>query len=184
MPGLVECLAVPPLNEWSGMPKPLPGPKPDPMAGVVDRLLAQLPGLPGEPHVSAARSRPAGQSTTPVSLARSDSASQSQLIGVWARVLLGLAVGVTIGAGWPYPRTCGMPLAGYLGAVVTIILSGAWGASAAWKYRASLAHIVSLFIIFYGIVLAAAELLPRTGYASDHAVWQCEDTTQSVRISI
>jgi hypothetical protein len=77
-----------------------------------------------------------------------------------------------------------MPLAGYLGAVVTIILSGAWGASAAWKYRAGLAHIVSLFIIFYGIVLAAAELLPRTGYATDHAVWQCEEATQSVRISI
>ena len=70
-----------------------------------------------------------------------------------------------------------MPLAGYLGAVGTIILSGAWGASAAWKYRASLAHIVSLFIIFYGIVLAAAELLPRTGYAAAHAVWQCEETT-------
>jgi hypothetical protein len=43
---------------------------------------------------------------------------------------------------------------------------------------------VSLFIIFYGIVLAAAELLPRTGYATDHAVWQCEEATQSVRISI
>ena len=159
------------------MPNPSPGPKPDPMAGVVDRLLAQLPGLHSEPHVTPARSRPGGQWTTPVSMARTASASQSQLIGAWARVLLGLAVGVTIGAGWPYSRTCGMPLAGYFGAVVTIILSGAWGASAAWKYRASLAHIVSLFIIFYGIVLAAAELLPRTGYAVDHAVWQCEETT-------
>jgi hypothetical protein len=71
-----------------------------------------------------------------------------------------------------------MPLAGYLGAVATIILSGTWGASAAWKYRASLAHIVSLFILFYGIVLAAAELLPRTGYAVDRAVWQCEEMTR------
>ncbi len=159
------------------MPKPSPGPKPDPMAGVVDRLLAQLPGLPSEPHVSTARPRAGGQGTTPISMARTESASQNQLIGVWARVLLGLALGVTIGAGWPYPRTCGMPLAGYFGALVTIILSGAWGASAAWKYRASLAHIVSLFILFYGSVLSAAELLPRTGYAVDRAVWQCEEMT-------
>jgi hypothetical protein len=93
------------------------------------------------------------------------------------RVLLGLAVGVMLGAGWPYPRVCGLPLAGYLGAVVTVVLSGAWAASAAWRYRASLAHIVSLIILFYGIVLAAAELLPRTGYAADRAVWQCEDVT-------
>ena len=160
------------------MPKPSPRPKPDPMAGVVDRLLAQLPGLPSEPHVSAARPRAGGQWTTPLSMSRTESASQNQVIGVWARVLLGLALAVTIGAGWPYSRTCGMPLAGYLGAVVTIILSGTWGASSAWKYRASLAHIVSLFILFYGIVLAAAELLPRTGYAVDRAVWQCEEMTR------
>ncbi len=176
MPGLGECLAVPPLNEWSGMPKPSPGPKPDPMVGVVDRLLAQLPGLHGEPQVSAARPRGAGQWSTTVSMARTDSASPRQLIGVWGRVLLGLALGVTMGA-WPYLRTCGLPLAGYLGAVVTVILSGGLAASAAWKYRAGLAHIVSLIILFYGIVLAVAELLPRTGYAVDHAVWQCEEMT-------
>jgi hypothetical protein len=76
-----------------------------------------------------------------------------------------------------------MPLAGYLGAVVTIILSGAWAASAAWKYRAGVAQIVSLFILLYGIVLAAAELLPRTGYAVDHAAWQCEDAT-SPQVSV
>ena len=157
------------------MPKPSPGPKPDPMAGVVDRLLAQLPGLHSDHPVSGARPRAAGQWTTHVSMARPESASQSQLIGVWARVLLGLTVGVMMGAGWPYPRACGMPLAGYLGAVVTVILTGAWAASAAWRYRASLAHIVSLVILFYGIVLAAAELLPRIGYAVDHAVWQCEE---------
>jgi hypothetical protein len=177
MPGLVEYLVLPSLNKWSGMPKPSSGPKPDPMAGVVDRLLAQLPGLHSEPPISAARSRTAGQWTTPVSMARTEPASQSQLIGVWVRVLLGLAVGVMLGAGWPYPRACGMPLAGYLGAVFIVILTGAWAASAAWRCRASLAHIVSLIILFYGILLAAAELLPRTGYAADHAVWQCEDRT-------
>jgi hypothetical protein len=174
MPGLVECLVVPPLNEWSGMPKPSPGGKPDPMAGAVDRLLAQLPGLQGEPYISAARPRAAGQSSTPVTMARSESVSQSQFIGVWVRVLLGLGLGAMMG-GWPYLRTCGAPLAGYLAAVVIVILSGWWAASSAWKYRAGLAHIVSLIILFYGIVLAGAEVLPRTGYAVDHANWGCEE---------
>jgi hypothetical protein len=155
------------------MPKPSPGPKPDPMAGVVDRLLAQLPGLSSEPHVSASRPRAAGQWSTPVSVPRTESTSQSQLIGVWVRVVLGLALGVMMGA-WPYTRTCGLPLAGYLGAVLTVILSGTWAASASWKYRAGLAHVVSLIIMFYGILLAGAELLPRTGYASDRATWGCE----------
>jgi hypothetical protein len=90
------------------------------------------------------------------------------------RLLLGLALGVMMG-GWPYLRTCGLPLAGYLSAVITVIVSGTWAASAAWKYRAGFAHIVSLIILFYGIVLAAAELLPRTGYAADHATWGCEE---------
>jgi hypothetical protein len=176
MPGLVECLAAPPLNEWSSMPKPSPGPKPDPMAGVVDRLLAQLPGLRNEPHVSVVRPRAGGQWTTPVSPPRADSASQSQLFGVWVRVFLGLALGVMM-AGWPYLKTCGLPLAGYLGAVGTVILSGGLAAGAAWKYRAGLAHIVSLIIMFYGVVIASAELLPRTGYAVDRAMWQCEEKT-------
>jgi hypothetical protein len=159
------------------MPKPSPGPKPDPMAGVVDRLLAQLPGLHSEPHISAARPRAAGQWTTPVSVPRTEPTSQSRLIGVWARVLLGLALGVMMGA-WPYLTTCGLPLAGYLGAVVTVILSGAWAASAAWRYRAGFAHVVSLIIMFYGILLAGSELLPRTGYAVDRATWGCEEARQ------
>jgi hypothetical protein len=156
------------------MPKPSPGRKPDPMAGAVDRLLAQLPGLQGEPYVSAPRPRVTGQGITSVAMARSESSSQRQLIGVWARVLLGLVLGVMMGA-WPYLRTCGLPLAGYLGAVLTVILSGWWAASAAWRYRAGLAHVVSLIIMFYGILLAAAELLPRTGYAVNHATWGCEE---------
>jgi hypothetical protein len=160
------------------MPKPSPGRNPDPMAGAVDRLLAQLPGLQSEPYISAARPRVAGQGNTSVAMARTESASQSQVIGVWVRVLLGLALGMMMG-GWPYLRTCGLPLAGYLGAVVTVILSGGWAASAAWKYRAGLAHVVSLIIMFYGILLAAAELLPRTGYAVDRARWGCEEVNPS-----
>jgi hypothetical protein len=97
------------------------------------------------------------------------------LVGVWTRIVLGLALSVMMG-GWPYSRACGLPLAGYLGAVLAVILAGSWAAMAAWKYRAGLAHIVSLLILFYGVVLAAAELLPRAGYSVDRATWGCEET--------
>jgi hypothetical protein len=176
------------------MPKPSPGHEPDPMAGIVDRLLAQLPGLQSQPEASR---NPIPRQATPLGapavVVRVHSTPQAQVIAAWLRVLLGLTLGVMM-AGWPYSRTCGLPLFGYLGAVLTVILAGWWAAIASWRHRAALAHVVSLIVVFYGIMLAAAELLPRTGYAVDRATWQCNDaastptwtasTTQSVRISI
>jgi hypothetical protein len=88
-------------------------------------------------------------------------------------VLLGLSLGVMLAA-WPYLQTCGEPLLGYLGAVCTVVTAGGWAAVAAWRHRAGLAHIVSLILVFYGIMLAAAVVLPRTGYAVDQATWVCE----------
>jgi hypothetical protein len=96
------------------------------------------------------------------------------LLGPWARLVLGLALG-TMMAWWPYPRTCGIPLAGYMTAVFTVVLGGGWAAVSAWRYRASLAHVLSLILVFYGMMLMAAELLPRTGYAVDQANWQCQE---------
>jgi hypothetical protein len=155
------------------MPKPSPGQKPDPMSGVVDRLLAQLPGLQGGAPVSRSAPRqvaPPGTSIHTVPYPMED------LLGPWARLVLGLALG-TMMAWWPYPRTCGFPLAGYLTALFTVVLGGGWAAMSAWRYRASLAHVLSLILVFYGMMLVAAELLPRTGYAVDHATWQCEENT-------
>lgn len=143
------------------------------MAGVVDRLLAQLPGLHGEPAASRGALRQGSSANTGIYYVQP--APDEDLLGPWARLLLSLALGTMI-AWWPYPRSCGFPLIGYLGAILTIILGGGWAAVSAWRYRASLAHIISLILVFYGIMLVAAELLPRTGYAMDHATWQCEDT--------
>jgi hypothetical protein len=88
--------------------------------------------------------------------------------------MLGLSLGVMM-VSWPYSRACGLPLLGYFSALLTVILSGLWAASSSWKHRVGLAHIVALSVVLYGITLAAAELLPRTGYAVDHASWQCEE---------
>jgi hypothetical protein len=150
------------------MPKPSSAPKHDPMSGVVDRLLAQLPGLQGEAPTSHAppRFRAAGIAST------TSSSSGEDLLGPWARFLLGLTLGTMI-AWWPYPRSCGFPLAGYLGALATITVAGGWAAVSSWRYRAKLAHILSLILVFYGLMMGVAELLPRTGYSINRATWEC-----------
>lgn len=158
------------------MAKPPQHRAPDPMAGVVDRLLAQLPGLQSTPHNTASHPRATDHWGTPVIVPRIEPALPGPAVGAWGRVLLAIALGTMMG-GWPYFHSCGLPLVGYLGAVGTVIVSGAWAAVASWRYRAALAHTVSLLILFYGIVLGAAELLPRTGYAASRASWQCEGIT-------
>ena len=155
-----------------------PPPQRDPMAGVVDRLLAQLPGLQGQPAASRASSfRPATPSVvtaTPLRISLPDQ-DPSHTLGVWARVLLALGFG-TMMASWPYSTACGLPLLGYGSALVTLILAGASAASSAWKYRSGLAHVIALVLVLYGIALGAAELLPRTGYAARHATWVCDES--------
>jgi hypothetical protein len=158
------------------MPKPLPHRAPDPMAGVVDRLLAQLPGLQGHADPVSVSPRQATQFGTVATPIRAQPATPGEWIAVWTRVLLGLSLGIMI-AGWPYSRSCGFPLLGYISAVGIVAVAGAWAAVSSWRYRSPLAHVVSLIILFYGILLGVAELLPRTGYAAYPATWQCEDAT-------
>jgi hypothetical protein len=76
-------------------------------------------------------------------------------------------------AGWPYFRSCGLPLFGYMFAIVALIAAGGWTAIIAWKLRSPAAHTVSLLLLFWGIVLAFSEILPRNGYAAVSATWHC-----------
>jgi hypothetical protein len=157
------------------MPKPTPHRGPDPMAGVVDRLLAQLPGL--QDYREAPRSTSVGPvviPSMPGTAPRASAISQRQVLGMWVRVLLALSLGMMMGW-WPYARVCGFPLFGYLGAVTTVIMAGSWAAAASWRIRSGLAHVISLILVMYGIILSGSEVLPRTGYAVDHATWQCKD---------
>lgn len=157
------------------MPKPLPHQAPDPMAGIVDRLLAQLPGLQAHPEPPRpATFRPVVNPGVTSSINRTPVTNHRQVIGMWIRVLLALSLGVMMGW-WPYARACGFPLLGYCGAVTTVILAGTWAATASWRLRSGLAHTLALVLVFYGMMLAGSELLPRTGYAVDQATWACED---------
>lgn len=145
------------------------------MAGVVDRLLAQLPGLQGQPQTfrsSASRSASHSVGNAPV---RVSVETEGNPLGAWFRLLLALAFGMMM-ASWPYSRTCGFPLLGYLAAVTMVVWSGSLAAAAAWRHRIALAHVLSLVLILYGLTLAMAEVLPRTGYAMRHATWQCGES--------
>lgn len=152
------------------MPKPpSSGREPDPMARVVDRLLAQLPGLQDatQPAPPVFRS-----STGEIRVASGRYVEPPTLIGLWGRVALGLTLGVMMTA-WPYYRECGLPLFGYLSALVAVVVAGGWIAVTAWKLRNVVAHVLAVVLVFWGLALTADELLSRTGYAAVQATWQC-----------
>jgi hypothetical protein len=153
------------------------------MAAVVDRLLAQLSGVPSGPRNRWAPTR-TGHRTKPerppsgsavVGAARdapTSDAGPAALAGFWGRVALALTLGVFM-TQWPYAHDCGVALVGYSGAVATVILAGSWVGLASWRRRNAYAHVLALVLTFWGIVLAAEQLLPRIGYAAEPAAWQC-----------
>jgi len=88
----------------------------------------------------------------------------------WLRVLLGLVLAVAI-TQWPYKAACGFNLAMYLGAIATVVVAGLWSAVSSWQRRLGLAHLLSLGVLGWGLVLGAREILPRTGYAREVRTW-------------
>ena len=140
------------------------------MAREVDRLLAQLAST-GRP--SAPPSTPPPASRRRVTRASSTEPSpRAKQVGLWARVALGATLGGLI-TQWPYPHGCGVPLAGYLGAVAMVIVAGIWIAAVSWKQRSGAAHTVALLLLWWGTALAAERVLPRVVYAAEPASWTC-----------
>jgi len=160
------------------MPKTPSGSQPDPMMREVDRLLAGLARVGADAPPAPNRAPPGGgasaaRSRSFVGVARSTTApTRADLVALWARVLLGIGLGGVM-TQWPYANGCGWPLVGYLGAVAVVMLAGGWTASASWRLRSGPAHVVSLILLFWGIVLAAEQLLPRIGYAVEQGSWYC-----------
>jgi hypothetical protein len=97
-------------------------------------------------------------------------------LGVLARLTLSVALGVAIGF-WPYSARCGLGAAEYLGAIAVLLTSGVWSSVWSWRHRAARAHILSLLLILWGLVLASVDVLPRMGWAKssvEHpARWTC-----------
>ena len=103
--------------------------------------------------------------------------ASTNTFGVFARLVLSVALGIAI-VFWPYASRCGLGLLAYLGAVVVVTGSGVWSAIWTFRHRAAKAHVLSLLIVLWGLVLGATEVLPRTGYAVptlEHpASWSCQ----------
>lgn len=90
----------------------------------------------------------------------------------WLIVLSAVGLGAAL-TQWPYPAPCDWRLGLYLGAVAAQMVTSGWGALAAWRHHHALAHVVALVSLFWGVVLAAEQVLPRVGYAAVEAAWRC-----------
>jgi hypothetical protein len=137
----------------------------------VDRLLNQLPSHREEQAAAAARRAASAPGAGGAAPAPGPVSSRAWL-GTWARVGLGLLLGVAM-TQWPYTHGCGFKLFVYLGGVLTVIVAGVWSSLSSWNRRMGLAHILSQGLVIWGLVLAAREVLPRVGYADEAASWFC-----------
>jgi hypothetical protein len=161
------------------MPHTPRGSRPDPMSRQVDRLLARLSGPVAGPALEpssrqrALSSYAASQPLVAVGVARAPVAPRhGPGIALWMRALLGVTLAAAM-TQWPYPHDCDLPLLGYLGAVAALVLAGGWVALASWTFRSGPVHVLSLILVFWGVVLAAEQTLPRVGYAAERASWRC-----------
>lgn len=96
--------------------------------------------------------------------------------GVFARLILVILLGLGM-LFWPYSARCGPGLFAFLFASGMVVVGGVWSAVWTWRHRSAQAHLLSLLLVLWGLVLAGLEILPRTGYATPTAqhpaTWMC-----------
>jgi hypothetical protein len=135
--------------------------------------LASLAGVGAKPDPDPRpQTRAPKPRATPPPARRRTDPTRRDLAALWARVALGVVLGVMI-TQWPYAHACGLGLLQYLGAVAMVMATGTWIAVASWSRRHVPGHILALLLILWGIALAAYEILPRVGYAALQGTWQC-----------
>src|SRR5712692_1896656 len=145
----------------------------------VDKLLARLPEadpyLKGDvaPRRAGMPGR-GGEAAPATSVAAARSTGSAAWLGTWARVALGLLIGIGM-TQWPYTHGCDLRLIFYLAGVLAVLAAGVWSSISSWRRRLGWAHVLSQGLIIWGLVLAAREVLPRIGYAKASAPWLCPD---------
>ncbi len=117
-----------------------------------------------------------GAATPQAKAAVTEQQRTTSTFGVFARLSLATALGVGMFF-WPYAARCGLGLAAYLASVLALVVAGTWSSVWTWRHRSSKAHILSLLLVLWGLVLGAIDILPRTGYAvptaAHPATWGC-----------
>jgi membrane protein YdbS with pleckstrin-like domain len=124
------------------------------------KIERQFEGLPPEPS-------PAFKKMQSEEERRAQERAQQRgaMFRAGARLILVLALGAAL-AFWPYENQCGSGLLGFLGVEAVIVIGGLWVAFTTWRYRLPRMHALSLVIVLAGLILIAAEVLPRVGYAA------------------
>lgn len=143
----------------------------------IDKLIAKQPAAPRAASIPSERSaappplpgRPSPD--VPVRPAR-----KRERAATWVWVVLAGALTALLLL-WPRANDCGLGLLYYLAVIAALFITGLFGARAAWRRHQGLAHTLSLLAIGGSIVLAAQEILPRTGYAREAARWTCPVTS-------
>ncbi len=159
------------MEEVDKLLRKLPGADPslrsDPDAPPPRPVTGPVPGVPHQQRPAPRSGPPSGQTTR-------------EKGGAWAALGGGVVLGVAL-TQWPYSSACGFSLIGYLLAVLTLLVVAGWVFIATWFQRMGLAHTVALILGFWGVVLAAEQILPRIGYAEEAARWRCvaEEVTQA-----
>ena len=123
-----------------------------------DQLLADRKALAAGTAGSPAGKGPAAPVAAP---------ARAPTGGTWMSWLK-VSVAVAAAAGlmfWPWPARCGLPLVGFTAATGGVALLGLWSAIGTWRHRLGIAHVASLLVTIWGVVLGAREVLPRIGYA-------------------
>lgn len=148
-----------------------PVPPPDSTEKVVKELLKQLPYA--DPYLK-------GDPTTPPATRREQQATRQimkppppgwQRSWGWVALAVILCVGLTQ---WPYSRSCGFSLYGYLSVVVLLPALAIRAVVISWTDRRAVAHGLAFLMVFGGAVFAAEAVLPRVGYAKSAASWSCQ----------
>lgn len=135
----------------------------------IDKVIARGPATGGGGAAPVPAERGGG---APARIGGPAGSGRFGALTTWLRVLLGLVLAVAI-TQWPYKTACGVNLAMYLGAIATVVVAGLWSAVSSWQRRLGLAHLLSLGVLAWGLVLGAREVLPRTGYAREVRTWTC-----------
>ncbi len=120
------------------------------------KIEREFDGLPPEPTARTIKAQ---------TEAERRALQRSATLGAAARLILVLALGGAIGL-WPYARDCGGGLFTFIAVKAVLVAGGIWVASYAWSYRLARIHVLSLLVALSGLVLIAADVLPRTGYAA------------------
>jgi hypothetical protein len=125
----------------------------------------------------------------PPPAAQAKVAAQRESTRTWP-AFLRLALAAALGVGilvWPYSKTCGLNLYGYLAAVAVVMAGGLWSSVWTWRHRTARAHVLSLLLVIWGLVLGAVEILPHAGYAQADAArplgWSCGTSTRPADIT-